>query len=392
MTIRAALLLSTLLALAGCGQQAQPSQTEQPKPAAAQFDPRVEEFASLDKVVNAVTTTRDGRVFVSLPQVEGPGGPQVAELKDGQLVPYPNLEWSQWTEGADPLRTLLHVNTVRIGPEGDLWVVDAGAPRVGGKASPGAAKIIRIDLSTNTIRRTYQADPSVVRDYSYFNDIRFNGNLAYITDAAAMKPAIVVLDLTTGRMRRVLEDHPLLVASKAMYADGGRLIVLKDPIPDSTGQMTDRKLVNVDQLEVTPDGRWLYFQPIGGPLARAPTRLIDEPAVPPAQLAAAVEKVVDTWTAAGSAIDATGNIYLSQVETRSVMRISPDNQVTTLVSDPRLTWVDAMWVDAQGYLYMPAAQLDRTSQNLKGAPAQIEYPIRVLRMRIGAGPSPLDHR
>ncbi|MGO4330645.1 SMP-30/gluconolactonase/LRE family protein [Cupriavidus sp. 2TAF22] len=354
-------------------------------------DPRLVEVASSDRVVNAVATTPDGRLFVSMPQVEGPGA-QVAELKDGKFLPYPNLEWSLWKDAADPRTTLLHVNTVRIGPDGDLWVVDAGGPRVGGKAVPGAAKIVQIDVGTNRIRRIYQADPAVVREYSYFNDIRFNGNTAYISDAAAIHPAVVVLDLASGKMHRTLEDHPSTVAAHAMIADGGRVITLKDPIPDSTGKPTSSKYVNIDQLEVSPDGKWLYFQPIGGPLARVPTALLDDPGAPKAAVAAAVEKVADTWMAAGSAIDAAGNIYMSKVTNRSVMKIAPDGTVSTLVADPRLTWIDAMWVSNDGDLYMPAAQLDRTSANLAGAPAQITYPVKIYRLAIRQKPAGNDHK
>lgn len=367
-----------------------PAQTQSETMPTAQ-DPRLVEVASSDRVINSVATTPDGRLFVSMPQVEGPGA-QVAELREGKFVPYPNLEWSLWKDGADPKTTLLHVNTVRVGPDGDLWVVDAGGMRVGGKAVPGAAKIVRIDIKTNRIARIYQADPSVVREYSYFNDIRFNGTKAYISDAAAMHPAVVVMDLASGKMHRVLEDHPSTVAAHAMIADGGRVITLKDPIVDVHGKPTRSKYVNIDQLEVGPDGKWLYFQPIGGPLARVPTALLDDANAPKARVDAAVEKVVDTWMAAGSAIDAGGNIYMSKVTNRSVMRVAPDGKVTTLVSDPRLTWIDAMWVSDQGDLYMPAAQLDRTSANLAGAPAQIEYPAKIYKIAIQAKPAPNDHK
>ena len=122
------------------------------------------------------------------------------------------------------------------------------------------------------------------------------------------------------------------------------------------------------------------------------TRLIEDPAVSAATLYNSVEKLNDTWTAAGSAIDDTGTIYLSQVNTMSVMTIAPDGTVSRLISDPRLKWVDAMWVDNAGFLYMPAAQLDKTGANLGGKPAQIQYPMHVWKMQINRKPSRIDHR
>jgi sugar lactone lactonase YvrE len=331
-------------------------------------------------------------MFVSHPQVEGLGA-QVSELKNGQLIPYPDAAINIWKPEGDRTRTIMKVNSLRVGPEGDLWVVDAGARGVGYESEPGAAKIVRIDLATNRVRRVYAAPRAAVREYSYFNDMRFSpdGRRVYISDAAGLLPAIVVLDIDTGAMRRVLENHPLTIARYKMYGDG-RQLVLKDPIPAWWGGMTTDKMVNVDQLEVSPDGRWLYFHPIGGPLARIETRLVDDPRTPAATLFNSVEKLIDTWTAAGTAIDAAGNIYMSQVNTRSVMRIAPDMTVTTLVSDPRLSWVDAMWIDTAGFLYMPAAQLDKTSANFAGGPAQIRYPMKIWKMQVGQKPPAIDHR
>jgi len=353
-------------------------------------DPRLIEVAASNRVINGVTTSPGGRMFVSHPQVEGPGA-QVSEYKNGTFTPYPNLDYNLWKPDGDRTKTLMKVNSLRVGADGDLWVVDAGGTRVGGKALPGAAKIVRIDLATNTIRRTYSPPPGLMREYSYFNDIRFNGRFAYISDCAGLNPAVMVLDTETGEFRRVLENHPLTIARFKMYSEG-RQIILADPIPAWWGGMTTDKMVNIDQLEVSPDGAWLYFQPIGGPLARVRTRLLDDPSIGRDELYNSVEKLNDTWTAAGTAIDAAGTIYMSQVNTRSVMAIAPDGKATTLISDPRLKWVDAMWIDKDGFLYMPAAQLDKTSANLAGAPAQIEYPVHVWKMQIGQKPAPNDHR
>src|SRR5262245_41019480 len=103
--LRGALIALPVLALLGaCASTvATTAATTEAMPTA--HDARVVEVASSDRVVNAVTTTPDGsRLFVSMPQVEGPGA-QVAELKDGRFVPYPNLEWSLWKDGADPRTT-----------------------------------------------------------------------------------------------------------------------------------------------------------------------------------------------------------------------------------------------------------------------------------------------
>lgn len=61
-----------------------------------------------------------------------------------------------------------------------------------------------------------------------------------------------------------------------------------------------------------------------------------------------------------------------------------------VVQDPRLLWVDAMWIDTYGKLWMPAAQLNRGIPFNNGS-NYIEKPLYVYTIDIGVGPSPIDH-
>jgi sugar lactone lactonase YvrE len=165
-----------------------------------------------------------------------------------------------------------------------------------------------------------------------------------------------------------------------MYADGQKLYI-------PNGQ---EKRVGLDQLEVSPDGQYLYYQAIPGPLARIATRYIDNPYLSAKEVEAHAEHWLDMWSTGGTAIDSAGNIYASDVNTRSVKRIAPDKTVTTVVADPRLVWVDAMWIE-DGYLYLPAAQINRTPATTGGKPSTVDYPVHLYKLRVDAKPSPLDH-
>ena len=59
--------------------------------------------------------------------------------------------------------------------------------------------------------------------------------------------------------------------------------------------------------------------------------------------------------------------------------------VSTLVKDPRLDWVDAMWIDDQGRLWAPAAQLDRT-RGMNGGVSTVKFPAVVYTLDIGQAP------
>ena len=98
--------------------------------------------------------------------------------------------------------------------------------------------------------------------------------------------------------------------------------------------------------------------------------------------AAHVERFADTPSTGGTAIDANGTIYLSDVDARRILTISADGKITTLIADPRLAWVDAMWIDDDGNLLMPAAQINRIA-GLNGGVDAVEKPITLYRLKIG---------
>lgn len=331
-----------------------------------------------DSVTNGVATTPDGRVFAALARIDGSGGARVVEMREGKPVPYPDAAWNAYADGADPSRTLVWVNSLRIGPDGDLWLVDTGSPGFGKPMRPGGVKLVQIDVATNGVRRTIPLT-GVMTDKSFVDDVRFNGPRAYLTDAGA--PALVVLDLATGRGRRVLEGHPSVTAHRPISAEG-RIVRGPDGAP---------VFVHADQLEVSPDGAWLYYQACTGPLYRVPTRLLDDPGTAPDALAAAVEIVADTPPTGGTAMAADGTVFVSDTDTQRIVRVAPDGTMSTLVQDPRLIWVDAMWLDGQGRLWIPAAQLNRLAV-FQGGTARVRFPVEVYTLDVGAKPPANDHR
>jgi len=344
-----------------------------------QQDSRLEQVATSPRVWNGITVSHDNRLFASLTQSEG-AGLQLAEVINNQLKAYPNAAWNQW-DAQDPEHHFYHVNALRIGPDGDLWVMDSGNKGIGtgDKAVAGGAKLVRINLASGEVVQNYVIKAPTLQPTSYLDDVRFNSDFAYITDPGAV--GLVVLNLKSGKSWRVLDNHPLSVDHQPIYADGKKLI-LRD------GR---EKRVGLDQLEVSPDGKWLYYQAIPGPLARIETRYLDDPKIAKDEVARHAKKVRETWSTGGTAIDAEGNIYASDINTRSIKRIAPDGKVTTVVQDPRLVWIDAMWV-SKGALWMPSGQINRTPATTGGKPSTVEYPVKLYRLTLPIAPSPRDHQ
>lgn len=341
-------------------------------------DNRLEQVTTSPRVWNGITVSQDNRLFASLTQSEG-SGLQLAEVLDGKLKAYPDASWNQW-QSEDPEHHFYHVNALRIGPDGDLWVMDAGNKGIGtgDQAVPGGAKLVRINLASGKVVGSYVFKAPTLKATSYLDDVRFNGDFAYLTDPGAV--GLVILNLKTGKSWRALDNHELSIDHLPIYADGKKLL-LRD------GR---EKRVGLDQLEVSPDGKWLYYQAIPGPLARIETRYINDPSLPAAEVAKHAEKVRDTWSTGGTAIDADGNIYASDINTRSVKRIAPDGSVTTVIQDPRLVWIDAMWI-TKGALWMPSAQINRTPATTGGKPSTVAYPVKLYRLPLSIAPSPRDH-
>ncbi len=61
-----------------------------------------------------------------------------------------------------------------------------------------------------------------------------------------------------------------------------------------------------------------------------------------------------------------------------------------LIEDSRLIWSDAMWIDSEGWLWIPATQQNLTA-GFNGGRQSINYPVKIYRMQIGVGPAANDH-
>ena len=327
-------------------------------------------------VTNAVATTTDNRLFLNVSHLDGSAGPRVVECRDGKAKPYPDETWNEKASSANAGSHLVLVNSLRIGPDGDLWLVDVGSPAFGEPTLPHGPKLVQVDIARNVVRRVYDLTP-LTSAKSFVDDVRFHGRTAYLTDAG--DPGLIVLDLGTGVGLRVLEGTPSVKAAKPISAEGQVLRDAKDkPV-----------YVQADQLEVSPDGRWLYYQPACGPLSKIETRWL-APQVEESDRLKHVKHVAITPSTGGTAIDNAGNIYMSDTNKQRILKISPTGAVSTLFHDPRLLWVDAMWIDSQGFLWMPAAQLNRLSI-FHQRESNVVFPVHVFKLHIDARPARNDH-
>ncbi|MBO1326548.1 SMP-30/gluconolactonase/LRE family protein [Acetobacter sp. TBRC 12305] len=337
-------------------------------PAHAQPAPALQTIYSSNRIMNAVTASKDGRIFMSFPYWGGGGqGPTVGErLADDSLRPFPDQAWNDWAHSHDALRSFVRVNAIRMGPDGLLWVVDSGEANVGGKPNPpdGAPpKLIAFDLATGKAVHLIVLRQGIT-PYSYVDDLRFHGDTLILTDAG--DPALIVVDMKTGQQRRVLSHKPCTTDERPMRAEGQIMM---------TGGKEVR--IHADQLEISPDGKTLYFQPSSGPMFKVATADLENTSLNDAQLNARVHPFYDTPTTGGTAMDGDGNLYVSDVDHLRIVKITPEGKGSTFIADPRLVWADAMWITDTGALWIPAIQLNRTATFQRDGVSRVKLPVSI---------------
>jgi sugar lactone lactonase YvrE len=329
--------------------------------------------ATSDTIWNGVAVSDDDRVFVLFPHNEGHPGTRIGELKNGVVTPYPNRAWNSWKQEGDPTKTaFVRANSLRFGPDGLLWVVDTGTPKSDAPPITDGPKLLAIDIAKNQVVKTIDLGKLVKRK-SFVDDLRFHGDMIYVTDAGA--PGLILLSQKTGQGRRVLDGDSSTTARRPMLGEGKKMLK-----PDGS----DVKL-HADQMEVSPDGRYFYFQTAAGPMYRVETKYLDNPNTSSADIAKQVKYFFNSPTCGGTAIDADGNLYVADANEKRVLRVTPTGQSSTLVQSPDLIWVDAMWIDHAGNLWMPVPQMNRTAGFQKGVET-VKFPVQLYKLAIGAKP------
>ncbi|MGI4779891.1 MAG: SMP-30/gluconolactonase/LRE family protein [Janthinobacterium lividum] len=312
--------------------------------------------ARFDHQVTGVTVSRDGRIFVNFPRWTEDSPVSVAEvLKDGSIRPFPDDRWNAWRNARkDELNPREHwvcVQSVVADRQGNVWALDAAAPAQA-LLVPMGAKLVRLDLATNRAAQTIAFDETIAPQGSYLNDIRFSpdGRYGYITDSGA-KGALIVVDLSTGRSRRLLDGHPSTQVEKDVQvkADGKVL------------RQTDGRGVgfSADGIALSPDGATLYWQAIKGKtLYSLPTAVLTDTAITPQQLAARVVRVGENGVADGLLIGRDGRMYVTAPEDDAVkVRDTVAAPLRVLVRDARLRWPDTMAEGPDGAVYVTSSRI-----------------------------------
>ncbi|WP_409566029.1 SMP-30/gluconolactonase/LRE family protein [Methylobacterium sp. J-059] len=355
--------------------------------------PALTKVASFEHQVTGVTVGKDGRIFVNFPRWTEDTAISVAELKDGKLTPFPDTEWNAWRNAkkdeVDARNHWICVQSVVADPKGNVWVLDPAAPAMAAVVKDGP-KLVEIDLSTNKPARTIAFDETVAPQGSYLNDVRFSpdGKTAYLTDSGA-SGALVVVDLDSGKARRLLDGDPTTMPDKSVTVtyDG-------KPLRRSDGRGVE---FAADGIALSPDGKTLYWQAIKGKTlyslpTDALTGWLTSSVVPSAltdkSLSGKVETVGENGPADGLIISRhDGRMYVSAPEENAVKvrdLSAKGGKPTVLIQDPRLRWPDTFAEAPDGTILFTTSHIQDSAFYKPDAPAALPTELWSIK------PGPVD--
>ena len=333
-----------------------------------------------------VTVSQTGRIFVNFPRWGDPVAATVAEVVDGQAVPYPNAAVTA-LDLANAAETFVSVQSVVVDPSNRLWVLDTGSVNFA-PVVEGGPKLVGIDLGTNRIFKTIRFPSDVVLPTTYLNDVRFDltkseAGVAYITDSSGTGPnGIIVVDLASGTSRRLLNNHPSTKAEPNFlpFVEGRPLM---QRVPNESPKYLN---LGSDGIALGSDGSRLYYCPLASRrLYSVSTEALLDTSLTASQVAEAVRDEGMKPASDGLESDAQGRVYATAYEQNAVVRMKPDGLYETVVSNPRILWPDTLSLAGDGYLYFTANQLHRQPNYHNGQDLRVK-PYSLFRVKVDAAP------
>lgn len=307
---------------------------------------------------SGIVVTPEGRVFVGFPRhADNHSEATLAELRGSTLIPYPNAALSLPSDRS-PEQRFMSIHGMTSDSRGRLWAIDDGK-LAGQPIVPGAAKVIGIDPQSDRIVTNIILQPPAMLPDSHMNDLRVDlthgtQGTVYIADSSfGSSGALVVVDIATGRQRRVLADHPSTQPEK------GFAVVLEGRPMRYTIDHPTFPVGGADSITLSANSSRLYYSPLTSRrLYSIATDLLADFNASDVVLA---ENVVDHGEKVmtdGLATDAFDRIYLTAGEHDAIMRRYPDGHMDVLVRDPRIVWPDAVFATAS-HLYCTLGQWNR---------------------------------
>lgn len=304
----------------------------------------LEVVAELSQGPGNIAVTPDGRIIVSQHALYNPHYRVIEVLPDGTTKPFPNEEWAV-APGKDE-KGLYSVLGIRSDQQGIVWMLDNARD---------FSRLVAWDSRQNTLHKIIKiSEPARVYN-SFFNDMALDPvhNKIYIADVAGPKnSAIVIVDIKTGKSRRVLEGHKTVVPEPLAVVIGDKTMSV-----DKNGKGIP--MIGVDPITIDLKSEWVYYGASqGSDLWRIRTADLVNESLKDSELAATIERYGDRPICDGISMDGAGNIYITDITHYAVGVVDSSGKYRILHRDEKLlVWPDGMCYGPDGYIYVVTNQL-----------------------------------
>ncbi|MEM9447977.1 MAG: L-dopachrome tautomerase-related protein [Cyanobacteria bacterium P01_E01_bin.6] len=304
----------------------------------------VAEFSAENPPGN-IAVMPDGRLIMSQHQFYGTDFKVMEVLSDGTVQPFPNAAWS-----SPPDENGIGLNNVlgiRADMNGVVWMLD-------NSGNTNFGRLIGWDTRTDSLHQVVYLASPVIPDNPFLNDFAIDlyHDAAYIADTAeGSNSALIVVDLTTGYARRVLDGHPSMQPEDIPIVIDGEAVML--------GGVEAR--IGVNPITLAPDNDWVYYGAMNGrSLYRIRTTDLLDLSLSPDELASRVERFGDKPISDGITIDAGGNVYVTDITNNAIGITRPSGEYEVLYQDEMLSWTDGFGFGPDNQIYVTVNQLHRS--------------------------------
>ncbi len=322
-------------------------------------DSQLEVAVTSPEPIGNVAVDARGRIFYTIHPESRPSGAKLYVFENGRSLPFPDTN-TQKALFVTPLG--LVVDSI-----GMIWVIDPGNHAMKG------ARLISLDANGH-VARVLHLDSDIAPRGSFLQDLQIDRDRQhiYIADASFWRrhPALIVIDLATGKGRRVLEDDPSVFPQ--------RWLIRTPQMPMRFFGLVTLN-IGVDGITLSRDGTWLYYGAmVHDSLYRVPVSALLHGSEQ--QIRAAVQRVGTKPLSDGLTTDPAGNVLITDVEHGAVLRMMSNGSLQTLVRTPKIRWSDALSLGPDHALYIADSAIPdhllRTKSHIRAAAPYFIYRLR----------------